>query len=48
MLEHERASSAPGQDLEVIDRTADEPQGSKTQAERKQDADIASGEEQLG
>lgn len=47
-LENEQALIAPGEDPGAVDSTDSEPHADKTQAERKQDADIESGEEQPG
>ena len=48
-MENERAEIQPGEDPGTTDTpTGRQPGTGKTQAERKQDADLASGEEQPG
>ncbi len=47
-LENEQALIAPGEDPGAVELTDDEPQAGKIRAERKQDADLASGAEQPG
>ena len=48
-LENERAEIAPGEDPGITGTpTGQQPQAGKTQAERKQEADLASGEENPG
>ena len=47
-LENEQALIAPGEDPGAINLTDDEPQAGTTQAERQQDEDLATGEENPG
>ena len=48
-MEHERADSQSGEDPGTTGTpTGRQPASGKSQAERKQDADLASGEEQPG
>ncbi len=47
-MENEQALIAPGEDPGAVDLTDDEPRADRTQAEQKQDQDLASGEERPG